>query len=315
MSFSDPVWLALLALIPIAIAASVYARRRARRYAVRFPAVSTVALAAAPTSAWRRRVSAALALAAVAALALAVARPHITYSAPTDEASVMLVSDESGSMAATDVAPSRLAAAESAANTFLDQLPAAISVGALAFSSAPNSVQAPVADHSQSRALINAQTADGGTATGDALAQALELLHGDHTPHAPAAIVLLSDGAANQGQDPTTVARQAAQEKIPIYTVALGTPAGTLSNPSDPLGPPVSVPPDPQLMAQIAELSGGRSFNAQSANELSSIYRSLGQKLGAVTRKREVTADFAIGGLVLLLFAAIGSTRWSGRLP
>ncbi len=315
MSFSAPIWLAALALIPAAIAASIYARRRARRYVVRFPAVSTLALAAGPSSAWRRRLPAAFALAALAALALTLARPHVSYSAPVNEASVMLVSDESGSMAANDVQPSRLAAAESAANTFIDQLPAPVRVGALAFSSAPNSVQAPVANHSQARNVINAQTAGGGTATGDALMQALALLHGDRRNHAPAAIVLLSDGDANQGQDPTTVARTAAREKIPIYTVALGTPNGTLPNPADPLAAPVAVPPDPQLMAQIAELSGGRSFNAQSANELSSIYRSLGKKLGTVTRKREVSADFAIGALALLLLAGIGSTRLSERLP
>jgi Ca-activated chloride channel family protein len=315
MSFSAPIWLAALALIPVAIAASIYARRRARRYAVRFPAVSTLALAAGPTSAWRRRLPAALALAAMAALALTLARPHVSYSAPVNEASVMLVSDESGSMAANDVQPTRLAAAQSAANTFIDQLPGPVRVGAIAFSSAPNSVQAPVGTHSQARNVINAQSADGGTATGDALTLALQLLHGNERKHAPAAIVLLSDGDANQGADPAAVARTAAQEKIPIYTVALGTPGGTLSNPSDPLAPALPVPPDPQLMAQIAELSGGRSFNAQSAGELSSIYRSLGKKLGSVTRKREVSADFAVGALVLLLLAGVGSTRWLGRLP
>jgi Ca-activated chloride channel family protein len=77
----------------------------------------------------------------------------------------------------------------------------------------------------------------------------------------------------------------------------------------------VAVPPDPQLMQQIAQLSGGRSFNAKSAGELSSIYKQLGRKLGSVTRKREVTAVFAAGGLVLLLLGAGMSTRWSGRLP
>jgi Ca-activated chloride channel homolog len=315
MSFSAPVWLTALVLIPAAIAGSIYARRRARRYVVRFPAVSTLALAVEPASAWRRRVPAALALAAIATLALTLARPHVSYSAPINQASVMLVSDESGSMAADDVQPTRLAAAESAANTFIDQLPDGVRVGALAFSSAPNAVQAPVADHRQARNLINGQTADGGTATGDALEQALAVLHGGDRKHAPSAIVLLSDGAANQGQDPTTVARTAAQEKIPIYTVALGTPNGTLPNPADPLSPTVAVPPDPQLMAQLAQLSGGRSFNAQSAGELSSIYRSLGKKLGTTTRKREVTAEFAVGALVLLALAGIGSTRWSGRLP
>jgi Ca-activated chloride channel family protein len=77
----------------------------------------------------------------------------------------------------------------------------------------------------------------------------------------------------------------------------------------------MAVPPDPQLMAQIAELSGGRSFNAHSADQLGSIYKRLGNELGTVTRKREVTAEFVIGGIVLLLLAAVGSTRWSARLP
>lgn len=314
MSFSDPAWLAALALIPAAVAASYWARRRARRYAVRFTAVSTLRLAVGRGSAWRRRIPVAFLLTALGALALALARPRVSYSAPVDEASVVLVSDESGSMAANDVQPTRLAAAEHAADTFIGQLPAKARVGAIAFSSAPNSVQAPITDHSAARSVIDSQTADGATDTGDSLATALQLLHGGQSKHPPSAIVLLSDGAANQGQDPTAVARQAAREKIPIYTVALGTPNGTLPNP-DPFGPAVSVPPDPQLMAQIAQLSGGRSFSAQSADALSSIYKGLAQKLGTVSRKREVTADFAIGGLVLLLFAAVGSSRWSGRLP
>ena len=255
-----------------------------------------------------------LLLAAIAALAVAMARPHVAYQAAVDQASVMLVTDHSGSMAAGDVQPTRLAAAVKAANTFIDQLPSGARVGAVAFSSAPDTVQGPVTNHGAARSVINAETADGATATGDALALALQLLHGTNPKHPPSAVVLLSDGAANTGVDPATVARQAAKEKIPIYAVALGQPGATIPNP-DPLGPPVDVSPDPQLMAQIAKLSGGRTFNAQSADELSSIYKTLGTKLGSTTRHREVTVLFAIGGLVLLLFAAGASTRWSGRLP
>jgi Ca-activated chloride channel family protein len=314
MSFAAPIWLAGLVLVPAMIAAAILARRRARRYAVRFPAVSTVRIAVETGNSWRRHLPAAFALAAIAALALALARPHLSYSAPVDEASVMLVSDESGSMAATDVQPTRLGATEAAANTFIDELPAKVRVGAIAFSTAPNTVQGPQGDHNAARSVINSQSAGGGTATGDALALALQLLHGRQAKHPPSAIVLLSDGAANTGEDPSTVARQAKTDRVPIYTVALGTPAGTLPNP-DPLSPPMAVPPDPQLMAQIARLSGGRSFTAQSAHELGSIYKRLGNELGTVTRKREVTVEFAIGGIVLLLLAAVGSTRWSGRLP
>lgn len=314
MSFAAPLWLAALALIPLAIAASVSARRRARRYAIRFPAVTTLQLAVGAGSSWRRHLPAAFALAAIAALALALARPHVSYSAAVDQASVMLVTDHSGSMAANDVAPSRLAAAVRAANTFIDQLPGNVRVGAVAFSDSPDAVQAPSTNHGAARAIIDAQNANGATDTGDALQLALQLLRGADPKHPPAAIVLLSDGSANRGADVTTVARQAAHDKIPIDTVALGTPDGALPNP-DPLAPPVAVPPDPQLMQQIAQLSGGRSFNAKTADQLSSIYKHLGRQLGSVTRKREVTVAFAIGGLVFLLLAAGTSTRWSGRLP
>ena len=314
MSFASPLWLGALALIPIAMAASIAARRRAKRYAVRFPAVSTLQLAAGTGGSWRRRLPAALALAAIAALALALARPHVSYSAPVNEASVMLVTDHSGSMAATDVQPTRLAAAERAADTFIDRLPAKVLVGAVAFSDSPDAVQAPQANHAAARGVIDGQTANGATATGDALELALQLLRGSNPKHPPSAIVLLSDGAANSGVDVSTVAREAARDKIPISTVALGTPNGVLQSPN-PFEPSVPVPPDPQLMQQIAELSGGRSFNAQSADQLSSIYKRLADKLGTVTRKREVTVAFAIGGLVFLLLAAATSTRWSARLP
>jgi Ca-activated chloride channel family protein len=314
MSFASPIWLAALLLIPAAIAASIAARRRARRYAIRFPAIASARLAVGTAPSWQRHIPAALLLTAVAALAVALARPRVSYSAPVRAASIMLVSDESGSMAATDVQPTRLTAAQRAANTFIDQLPGNARVGAIAFSSTPNAVQAPSTNHGEARGVINGQSAGGGTATGDALTDALQLLKARPGQHPVSAIVLLSDGAANAGTDPIVVARQAASQKIPIYTVALGTPNGTLPNP-EPFAPPVPVPPDPQLMQQIAQVSHGRAFNAQSADELSSIYKGLGTKLGSVTRKREVTAAFAAGGLVLLLFAAGASARRSGRLP
>lgn len=314
MSFASPAWLLGLALVPAVLGATLAARRRARRYAIRFPAVSTLQVAARDGTSWRRHLPVACVLAAIAALAVALARPQVTYSASIKAASVMLVTDESGSMAATDVKPTRLVAAQRAADTFLDQLPGNARVGAIAFSSAPNAVQAPTLNHKAARAVIDRQVANGATATGDALELALRLLHTRRARAGAAAIVLLSDGAANAGVDVITAARLAAREKIPIYTVALGTPSGALRNP-EPFGPPLAVPPDPQLMRQIAAVSHGREFDAQSADRLSSIYKGLGARIGSVTRKREITAEFAIGGLLLLLLGAAASTRWSGRLP
>jgi Ca-activated chloride channel family protein len=314
MSFANPLWLLALLLVPLALLAPRVFQRRARRYAVRFPAVATLQVAAAAAVSWRRYIPLGLLLAGTTALALALARPHVTQRVAINQASIMLVTDHSGSMAATDVQPTRLAAAEQAADTFLSQLPSGVHVGAVAFSTAPDASQVPVADHSAARGIIDGQTAGGATATGDALALALQLLHGAQAKHPPSAIVLLSDGSANRGADSVTVARQAGQERIPIYTVALGTPDGVLQSP-DPYQPPVAVPPDPGLMQQIARVSGGRTFNAQSADQLSSIYTKLSTQLGSTTRKRDVTALFAAGGLVFVLFAAAGSARLSGRLP
>ncbi|MDQ6607721.1 MAG: VWA domain-containing protein [Actinomycetota bacterium] len=314
MSFGSPSWLLALVLLPVAIVAYVRAQRRARRYAIRFTALPSLKLAAGTTSSWQRHLPSALALLALAALAIALAKPRSTYRVALNQASIMLVTDHSGSMAATDVQPTRLAAAEQAANTFIDKLPSQVRVGAIAFSSSPDAVQGPVTSHGAARAIIDGQAANGATATGDALELALQLLRGANHKHPPSAIVLLSDGAANAGVNAVDAARQAGQDRIPVYTIALGTASGMLPNP-DPLAPPVSVPPDPQLMQQIARVSGGRAFNAQSSGEVSSIYGRLGSQLGSVLRQHEITYEFAIAGLVLLLGAAAASARWSGRLP
>ena len=121
----------------------------------------------------------------------------------------MLVTDHSGSMAATDVQPTRLAAAEQAADSFIDKLPSKVRVGAVAFSTSPDAVQGPVTNHAAAEAIIDGQSANGSTATGDALELALQLLRGANRKHPPSAIVLLSDGAANAGVDSVAVARLA----------------------------------------------------------------------------------------------------------
>jgi Ca-activated chloride channel homolog len=314
VSFASPLWLFALLLVPVALAVQRLARRRARRFALRFPAVPTVVAALGTRPDWRRHVPVVAMLAAVSALAIALARPHVTTRVPVREASLMLVLDRSGSMDANDVQPSRLVAAEKAANTFINQLPSSARVGVVTFSSAPDSVVAPTTDHVAARRAIDTQTASGATATGDALSVALNSLHQGKANHGRSAIVLLSDGAANAGQDPISVAQRAKDSNISIYTVALGTASGSLPNP-DPFGPPVAVPPDPQLMQQIARTSHGRSFSAQDADGLISIYKGLGTQLGSKSQQQDITIAFAAAALALLLVAGVGSLRWSGRLP
>jgi Ca-activated chloride channel homolog len=316
VSFATPIWLLGLALVPLALLAYQASRRRGSRYAVRYTAVPALKVAAGAVPAWRRHLPAALALAALAALVLALAKPQKTVAVPVERASIMLVTDHSRSMSATDVEPDRLSAAQRAARTFLNTLPSQVRVGAVAFSDTPDAVQAPSSDHDDARRIVDGQVADGATATGAALEVAIDALKNDkqNGKRPPSAIVLLSDGKTTVPPDPVPVARTAGQLKIPIYTVALGTRDATVPNPN-PFGTPLLVAPDPETLRQIAQVSGGKAFTAEDSDSLKSIYKTLGSQLGTKTQKKQITATFAIGGLVLLLGAAVSSLRWAGRLP
>ena len=312
MSFASPIYLAALGLVPLVLGAYVLSRRRAQKYAVRFPAVATLAPLLPQASAWRRRLPLVLFLASLAVLAVALARPHATVAVPKEQASIVLVTDVSRSMLAEDVDPSRLEAARSAAQRFLQEVPDEALVGAVAFSSDPHTVEEPTDEHDEIEALIDALSADGGTAAGDALAAALRMVDGPAEDRPPAAILLLSDGETTTGQDPLPVARQARRLGVPIHTVALGTSDGTILTPDGTLLP---VPPDPETMRRIAELSGGRAFEVDDAGELAGLYEDLGSRVATETEEREITAAFAAGGLVLLLLAAALGVRATARLP
>jgi Ca-activated chloride channel family protein len=317
VTFAHPVLLLGLLLVPLLVAAQMASRRRARRYAVRFTAIPSLKLAVATSGAlpWRRHVPALLAFAAVAALVLALAKPQRTIAVPVERASIVLVTDHSRSMLATDVSPNRLRAAQSAARTFLDQIPGPVRVGAVAFSDAPDAVQSPSPNHDDARRVVDNQVADGGTATGDALQVAIQTLQQQSRGglKVPSAIVLLSDGKTTIGRDPVGVAREAGRLKIPIYTVALGTDDALVPNPG--LGPPLPAPPDPQTLRSIAEASNGRAFRAQDEGSLKSIYKTLGSQLGTKDQKSQITSAFVVAGLLLLVGAAATSVRFGSRIP
>jgi Ca-activated chloride channel family protein len=312
MSFASPAFLAALALVPLALLAHALSRRRARRYAVRYPAVATLAPLVPRVSSWRRLLPLTLFLASLAMLALALARPHATVAVPKEQASIVLVTDVSRSMLAEDVDPSRLEAARAAAQRFLDELPDEARVGAVAFSTDPHTVEPPTDDRDEIEELVDSLSADGGTAAGDALAAAVGLVDGPAEDRPPSAIVLLSDGETTTGRSPLPVARQAGRMGIPIHTVALGTRTATITTPDGTLIP---VPPDPEAMRQIAELSGGRAFQVDDADELSGLYEDLGSRVATEEEQREITGAVAGGGIVLLLAAAALGTRATARLP
>jgi Ca-activated chloride channel family protein len=315
LSFGSAWWLLALLAVPLAIAALYASRRRARAYEIRFPAVSSVVAALPAVPRWRRVLPTALALAAMALLAVAAAKPQHTIRVALSSASIMLVTDHSGSMQATDVRPNRLKAAQTAADDFIKRLPSGVKLGIVAFSLQPDAAQAPTTDYGAVKRVVDSQVASGGTATGDALAGALELLkQGKQTAPKGSAIILLSDGARTVGRDPIPVAQQAARLKVPIFTVALGTEDAVVPNPQ-PFGPPLPATPDPETLRQISRITHARSFAASDADRLGSIYKSLGSSLGSKTEKREFTVGFGVAGLVLLLGAAGTSLRFGGRLP
>lgn len=312
MSFASPGFLAALAILPIALAAYSFSRRRGRRYAVRYPAVATLAPLIPRVSSWRRLLPLTLFLASLAVLALALARPHATVAVPKEQASIVLVTDVSRSMLADDVDPSRMEAARAAAQRFLEEVPEEARVGAVAFSTDPHTVEPPTDDRGEIESLIDSLSADGGTAAGDALQAALGLVDGPAEDRPPAAILLLSDGETTTGRDPIPVARRAGRMGIPIHTVALGTRMATITTPDGTLIP---VPPDPEAMRRIAELSGGRAFEVDDADELGGLYEDLGSRVATEEEEREITGAFAAGGIVLLMAAAALGTRVTARLP
>jgi Ca-activated chloride channel family protein len=311
MSFQAPLFLLGLVVIPLALLALFAARRRPARYVIRFPAAATLAAVVGRTGRARRVIPPALLCLSLAGLVLALARPEATVAVPIEKASVMLVTDTSGSMNATDVTPTRLAAAQSAASRFLDRVPKSLQTGLVAYADGPHTVLRPTQDRDAIKSTVQALQANGGTATGDALESALNALGKRDAKSPPAAIVLLSDGASKTGRDPAEVAREAKAAGVPIYTVALGTADGIIQT----QGQTLSVPPDPQALAEVAALSGGRAFAAEDSDALDQVYETLGSRIGTKKEKREVSAGFAAAGLLLLGGAAFTSLRWRGRLP
>jgi Ca-activated chloride channel family protein len=321
VSFQAPLLLGLLALVPLAAVAYALSQRRARKFAVRYTNVALLATVAGRS--WTRHVPAALALLALAALLVALARPQRTVAAERREATVMLVFDTSGSMLATDVQPSRLAAAKLAGKTFANSVPDEFRIGVVGFGSTAQQLTEPTTDHARVKTTIDSLQVAGATAMGDALKLAISSarvpipdgLGGER--RLPAAIVLLGDGASTRGEDPIDVVQQTKKYKIPIYTVALGSQDGTLTH-TDPNTGATStepVPPDLLTLQDIARDTGAQFFATTDARQLAAVYRNLGTRLTKTKEKRQVTSAFAGGAIVLLLAGAGFGLVRGGRLP
>jgi Ca-activated chloride channel family protein len=316
MSFREPLLLAGLVFVPLALLAYWAAQRRRRRFAVRYPAVDV--LAGVAGKARGRHLPALLALLSLAALGIALGRPERTIAVEQRQGTVMLVHDTSGSMQATDVAPDRLSAAREAARTLVRSLPEEFRLGVVSFNTRVEQISEPTTDRAQVLRALDALKVQGGTAMGDGLQLGIRAIRTpvigtDGRPQRlPGAIVLLSDGASTKGADPRKVAAQAKRFRIPVYAVALGTPNGTLRQKD---GGTTPVPPDTATLESIARTTGGRFFTAPTARDLEAVYANLGRGLATRKEKQEVTAAFAGGGLALLLAGLVTGLLRNGRLP
>jgi Ca-activated chloride channel family protein len=349
MTFASPELLLGLLLVPIALVGYLFVQRRRSRYAVRFTNVDLLANLVPRSPGWRRHLPPVLYLSAIAALAIGLARPSVVLAVPREEATIMLTMDVSRSMRATDVDPNRLTAAQQAATDFVDRLPEQFRVGLVAFSTEARLVVEPTTDRSEIREALASLRADGGTAMGDAIDLALDasgaVPEATPTPAAspspePSATpetsaepnasaspeadttpvvaeVVLSDGANSTGTlEPIDAARRAADLGVPIYTIALGTEDGVVDVPNlFGFTEPMPVPPDPETLATIAEMTGGRFFEAPTAEELAEIYESLGSKVGFVEEEQEVTQLFAAAGLLFVLVGGALAAVWFNRFP
>ena len=320
MSFAAPFVLVALAAIPVLIVLYGGVQRDRRRAASAFAAPVLAASVLPRRPGWRRHAPMLVVLIAIAVLVLAAAKPQRSIAVPVERASIMLVTDVSGSMQATDVKPTRLEAARAAARRFVREVPKGVNVGVMALSSKPRVLASPTRDRDAVNAALDQLTPRGGTGTGEAIQAATRILNrapGVGAKRPPAAIVLISDGSSTGTIDPVAAAQAARKMRIPIYTVALGTAQGTITVPR-PGGAGGTetrrVPPDPQSLSEIARASGGQAYTAADADKLKDVYERLGSLLGTKKEKREITAGFAGGGLALLLLGAAMSLRWFGRL-
>jgi Ca-activated chloride channel homolog len=345
MSFERPWLLLTLLVIPLAVGLYVLSERRRMKYAIRFTNLDVLASVTGGSTFRRRFIPLALFLLALAAVCAATARPQSTTLIPRDRATVILVLDVSRSMQSRDVKPTRLGAATEAVRAFLGRVPERLQVGLIAFAGDPAVAAPPTTDHKLVRKSLDTIQwfpSFGGTAIGDALAAAVQLgqqavggKNGNLASATTAAedtqtrglvsILFLSDGAQTRGElEPLQGADRAKAAGIPVYTVALGTPNGTLDFgggggggfPGPGFGGRrVPVPPDPETLRQIAERTGGEFFAARNAKSLRSAYSKLGSQLGRKPGKSEVTYRFLAFAAGLLLAAGVLSALWSPRLP
>jgi Ca-activated chloride channel homolog len=334
MTFLWPAMLGALVMIPALIGLRLWQRRRARSLAAKYGGFGAPTQSSgAGSNLWQP--GWVLMLCGLALLAIGLARPQATVELPRLQGTVILAFDVSGSMAATDFEPTRLDAAKKAATEFVDKQPPGIQVGVVAFSDSGFTVQAPTNDREQILAAIDRLSPQAGTSLANGIAISLNTIetngtvpsnyYSNATPqptptptpmppgqYSSSAIVLLSDGENNQRPDPAAAAQAAADRGVRIYTIGLGTAAGSLLQIN---GLKIRSHLDEQTLNQLASMTGGTYYNAPTPAELQNIYSNLTPELSIKPEQTEITALFAGAGALLLLVGALVSLLANGWVP
>jgi Ca-activated chloride channel family protein len=273
-------------------------------------------------SRWRH-LPAILLVLSLLAFTVAMAGPTHDVRIPRNRAVVMLVIDVSQSMRATDVSPSRLAAAQDAAKQFAGQLTPGINLGLIAFAGTATVLVSPTTNRDATKNAIDKLQLADRTATGEGIFTALQAIAtvgaviggGDKPP--PARIVLMSDGKETVPSNPDnpkgayTAARTAKDQGVPISTVSFGTPYGYVEI----NGQRQPVPVDDETLKKMAQLSGGDSYNAASLEQLKAVFTNLQQQIGYETVKGDASVGWLRLGAVVLALAALASLLINRRLP
>lgn len=324
MSFSSPTAFLALLVVPLLVALYVVAARRRRRAAARFANPALVPNLVPASPGWRRHVPWVLVLASLALLVVGIARPHVVRDVTRNEATIVLAVDTSRSMAATDVEPSRFAAARAAAQAFLEEVPEEYRVGIVSFATSADPVLPPTIDREAARVALRELRLGSGTALGTAVTRAVDMALGKQeeeaaptpgTDRSPAAVLVFSDGAQTAGDvRPLAAAQRARRFGVPVSSVAVGVGEAVVQVPlPGGLEQQVTVPPEPQALRLITRTTNGTFVDAPGSGSLESVYEELGTRLAKDRKRVEVTSAFAAGGAVLLLLGGALSSHWFRR--
>jgi Ca-activated chloride channel family protein len=322
-------------LVPLFVVLYVVLQRRRQRLTAQYSRLGFVQGALAHGPGIRRHVPPAIFLAGFTILTVALARPQTVVSLPKQEGTVILAFDDSGSMAADDLKPTRMEAAKAAARDFVQRQPLTVQTGVVAFSDSGFTVQVPTNDKDAILAAINRLAPQRGTSLANGILASLNTiaagtgqaphLYSNLTPaptpsptpvpqgtYTSAVIVLLTDGENDESPDPLTAAQAAADRGVRIYTVGIGSATGTTVHVN---GFTVHTQLDEAMLKQISELTGGTYYNAENEQDLLKIYDNLNSQLVIKPEKTEVTSIFAGASILLLLAGGVFSLLWFSRLP